>query len=144
MYWTPHTRVAFSAEYIFEDFNRDVDPAFIDPNEPNLVRTQRFPLAVNYYHPNGFFTGLIATYVDHEVELPTSAGGTDAGDDRFWIADLALGYRLPKRRGILSIVVKNLFDEDFRFQDRDFEPEDPGLPSFQPERAVFGRFTLAF
>ena len=50
-----------------------------------------------------------------------------------------LGYRLPKRRGVLSLNVANLFDKDFRYQDI-----DPENPSVVPERFAYFRFTLAF
>ena len=50
-----------------------------------------------------------------------------------------LGYRLPKRRGVLSLGVDNLFDKDFRYQDID--PENPGAV---PERFAYFRFTLSF
>ena len=35
------------------------------------------------------------------------------GDD-FWVIDLALDYRLPKRRGMLTVGVKNLHAEEIR------------------------------
>jgi outer membrane receptor protein involved in Fe transport len=60
-------------------------------------------------------------------------------DDNFWIVDTALGYRLPKRRGLVSVGVSNLFDESFNFVDT-----DPFNPRVYPERLVYGRVTLAF
>ncbi len=53
--------------------------------------------------------------------------------------DTALGYRLPKRRGLVSVGVSNLFDESFNFVDT-----DPFNPRIYPERLVYGRITLAF
>jgi outer membrane receptor protein involved in Fe transport len=50
-----------------------------------------------------------------------------------------LGYRLPKRRGLLSLNIENLFDKDFRYQDI-----DPENPSVVPERFAYFRFTLSF
>ena len=64
---------------------------------------------------------------------------TEEKSDDFWLVDASIGYRLPKRRGIVSIGVANLFDEQFNFVDT-----DPFNPRVYPERLVFGRFTLAF
>jgi outer membrane receptor for ferrienterochelin and colicin len=33
---------------------------------------------------------------------------------------VALGYRFPKRWGLLSVEVRNLFDQDFQYQDDSF------------------------
>ena len=61
------------------------------------------------------------------------------GEDRFSIVDAFISYRLPKRRGLLSLNADNLLDEHFSFQDI-----DPTNPSLFPERLVSFRFTLAF
>lgn len=61
-----------------------------------------------------------------------------AGSDRFWIFDTSLGYRLPKRWGILSFEAKNLFDKSFRFQDTDRDN-----PLIQPKRTVYFKVLLA-
>ena len=52
---------------------------------------------------------------------------------------LRFGYRLPKRRGLITLEVKNVADEDFNFQDT-----DPANPSIQLERLVIARVTLSF
>jgi outer membrane receptor protein involved in Fe transport len=61
------------------------------------------------------------------------------GEDRFVTVDAFVSYRLPKRRGSLSLNADNLLDERFSFQDI-----DPTNPSLFPERLVSFRFTLAF
>jgi outer membrane receptor protein involved in Fe transport len=59
--------------------------------------------------------------------------------DRFFILDAFVGYRLPHRRGLLSLNADNLLNERFQFQDI-----DPTNPSLIPERLLSFRFTLAF
>lgn len=61
------------------------------------------------------------------------------GDDQFWVVDASLGYRLPKRWGIIEIEAKNLLDEEFKFQDT-----DPSNPEIFPERLILVKLTLAF
>jgi outer membrane receptor protein involved in Fe transport len=63
----------------------------------------------------------------------------EPGEDRFWVVDTTLGFRLPNRRGSVSLGVNNLLDEEFAFQDI-----DPENPSIMPERMGYVRFTVAF
>jgi outer membrane receptor protein involved in Fe transport len=64
----------------------------------------------------------------------------------FFVLDTAIGYRLPKRRGIISLEVKNLLNEDFLFQDLEFRTSDPFMVArdFIPDRAILLRITLNF
>ncbi len=61
------------------------------------------------------------------------------GEDAFWVVDLSIGYRLPKRFGLITLVGKNVFDEKFRFQDT-----DPGNPRIFSERLMLLKFNLFF
>ncbi|HUQ50651.1 MAG TPA: hypothetical protein VM692_00430, partial [Gammaproteobacteria bacterium] len=61
------------------------------------------------------------------------------GQDQFWVFDAFVGYRMPNRRGLLSLNADNLLDKGFQFQDT-----DPTNPSLFPERLISLRFTLAF
>jgi hypothetical protein len=64
-------------------------------------------------------------------------GEFEDGDDDFWLFDLAVNYRLPKRYGIVSVGARNLFDEDFEHFDTDRDNA-----RIQPERTFFGQITL--
>ena len=145
LYWAPSAYVALSAEYQYENSERDFIPGDVDLTllTPAETKTHRVPLGLNAFHPNGLFLTLKATYYDHEVDFPNLAGGVDTSSDNFWIADVSVGYRLPKRYGIASLTVKNLFDEDFNFQDTDLAGE-PRLPMIQPDRSIAARLTLSF
>jgi tetratricopeptide (TPR) repeat protein len=137
LYWTPHRWLATGAEYQFEQFDRD--PQFAAGTAH--VETHRVPIGINFFHPWGFRTRLRATYVDQEGRFQQLAGpGTLVpGRDRFWVVDAAVGYRLPKRWGLITLEMRNLFDEKFKFQDT-----DPANPVIQPGRLIFARLTLAF
>jgi tetratricopeptide (TPR) repeat protein len=143
LYWTPHPRLAASAEYQYEKFDRD--PAFTGKFRATELRTHKLPLGINYFHPNGLIGKLSATFIDQKGDFSTSGPGfigdapTKEESDNFWLVDASIGYRLPKRRGLISLGVSNLFDESFNFVDT-----DPFNPRVYPERLVFGRFTLAF
>ena len=138
LYWTPVAWLSVRGEYQYERFDRDLPNVGIEGF--TKTETHRFPLGVNFFCPLGFTAGVKATYVDQEVDYEDQNTGTIlAGCDDFWVFDASVGYRLPKRYGILSLEMKNVFDEDFRFQDT-----DPVSPRIYPERLIVGRFTVSF
>ncbi|MDQ3563615.1 MAG: TonB-dependent receptor [Pseudomonadota bacterium] len=153
IYLLPTDRIAISAEYFLEDFDRDLIP---DSQKLDFTdfTSHRAPFSIRYFDPTGLFGGLTATYVNQDVELTeTRAASVEleperansiSGNEDFWVLDLALGYRLPKRWGLVTFGIKNLLDEEFRFQDTQFSSNEPTLPLFQPDRVIFTQFTLAY
>ena len=138
LYWTPHPWLTLSGEYGYEKFKRD--PANVGPGEITEVRTHRLSPGVRFFHPSGFSAGVRASYIDQKGVFGIPVEGTSApGEDDFWVVDAFIGYRLPKRYGMLQFDVKNLFDEEFRFQDT-----DPANPSVYPERQLFLKLTVSF
>jgi outer membrane receptor protein involved in Fe transport len=96
------------------------------------------PLAVNFHHPKGFFGRATATYFEQDVQL----GSAPKTDEDFGLLDLAIGYRLPKDRGRLTLEVNNAFDKDFRYLDDGYKTSDPFnvYRPFFPTRSI--RFTI--
>lgn len=141
LYWTPHPNWALKLEYEREDFdNFTSTPSGDPPNPPDTV-TQLLPIEVAYFFdPTGFFARLATTYVNQEVE-----GKAGENREEFVLLDAAIGYRLPKRYGILSVGVKNLIDEDFNFQSLGLRTQQDESPPFVPERIVFAQIiTFSF
>ena len=138
LYWAPHRWLALTAEYQYERFERD--PAHVGVEQFTELTTHRVPLGVNFFHPSGFIARLRATFVDQDGKFgdPVNAPVV-SGSDRFWVVDALIGYRLPKRLGLVTLEVRNLFDERFRFQDT-----DPATPTIYPERLVLLKLTLAY
>ncbi len=114
-------------------------------NLPENVETWSLPVTVSYFDPSGFFAGMGATGVDQSVQR--SAAATQAtGEDQFVVVDASVGYRLAKRRGVLSLAVKNLFDTEFMYQDdsyREFRDE-PSIGPYFPDRTVMARMVVGF
>jgi tetratricopeptide (TPR) repeat protein len=142
VYWTPHPWLAASAEYQFERFERG--RVFGAGTGIGEVNTHRLPLGINFFHPSGLSVQLKATYLhqDGKFAAPVIVDPQNpfkAGNDQFWLVDTAIRYRLPKRRGFITLGVKNLFDEQFKFQEL-----DPATPTIQRDRLVFGRIALGF
>jgi len=137
IYWTPLSCLALSAEYQDERFERDPE----SPGEEAIVevKTHRFPLGISYFHPLGFSAGLRTTYIDQKGDFVNSMEEIVPGNDQFWVFDTSVGYRLPKRRGLITIEAKNLFNKGFQFQDMEFRN-----PVISPERLILARLTLTF
>jgi tetratricopeptide (TPR) repeat protein len=134
-YWTPHPWVSAGAEYQFERFKREL------PFEGfQNLETHRVPLRINFFHPSGWGAGIKATYVEQDIEQGNIFfTNIRSGSDQFWVVDANIRYRLPNRLGFIIFGVNNLFDQEFNF-----EETDPGKPTLQRDRFIFGRITVAY
>jgi hypothetical protein len=139
LYWTPFNWLAASAEFQWERYDRDLEVT--SEEYIHILETHKLPLGVNIFSPNGITTKLKATYVDQEGEFDVNFGSlpTEYGSDQFWVVDVSVSYRIPKRFGMLSIEAKNLFDEQFQFQSM-----DKLSPEIVPERLILVKIALSF
>ncbi len=145
LYWTPLPRWSVKAAFSYDRYESETGIVTEFDNLPEKVRTISVPIAVNYFNPSGLFAGIGGTFVDQEVKRSEFAT-QGQGDNSFFLVDFAVGYRFPKRLGIASLGIKNLFDKDFKYQDdsyREFRDEPSTGPYF-PERTILGRITLNF
>jgi outer membrane receptor protein involved in Fe transport len=140
VYWTPTSRMSVAAEYQHERVDGDGD-RLVDGFE--RLETRRIPVSLNLFNARNLHTGIRATYVAQEGNFSPfetfPAPVIEPGSDAFWVVDLSLSYRLPKRRGAVSLSLDNAFDEEFRFQDT-----DPENQSIMPERMLAFRFTMSY
>ena len=130
LYWTPHTQWALSAGYQHEHYS----------GSALQLDTDTVPLGVGYFHPHGFFAEFDSTFVWQDK------GGTKPAAEEFTSIDAAIGYRFPKRFGIISLEARNLLDEEFLYQDLNSITSDQfGVQRpFIPDRTVILRLTLNF
>jgi tetratricopeptide (TPR) repeat protein len=141
LYWMPSRAISVSARY--EHGNYSSAPAQLGYSDMDITR---LPVELRYFSRGGFTIGARASHVDQRGEFQSGLQQTPSdppplayGEDQFWVLDAFVGYRLPNRRGLLSLNADNLLDESFQFQDI-----DPTNPSLFPERLISFRFTLAF
>jgi hypothetical protein len=136
-FWTPLNSVSLTAEYLFEDLDRD------EQGGPGATESQTHyvPLGINYFHTSGLGVSLKGTYInqDGKYERKDDRGVFEEGEDNFWLFDAAINYRLPKRYGFIALGVNNLFDQEFNHFDSDWENL-----RIQPGRFLFAKVTLAF
>ena len=138
LYWTPSEQWALRAEYLIERLDRSTDE-FPD----GVVESDTFwiPLGVSYFHSDAWSASLTTTYYDQEGEFGGfwTTDPIEEGEDDFWIIDVAVNYRLPKRQGFVTVGATNLLDEDFSYFETDLNNA-----SIQPARMVFGKLTLVW
>jgi outer membrane receptor protein involved in Fe transport len=138
LYWTPLKLLSVTGEYWYEQLERG--PEHVGPEEFTKIETHRLAFGTNFFHPSGFGAGLKATYLDQEGDFGDPKDETlVSGSDQFWVVDAQISYRIPNRFGLITLVAKNLFDQEFKFQDT-----DPANPNIYPERVIFAKITLAF
>jgi len=146
-YWTPMNRVAVSGEVVYDLYEADEGIVTEFDNLPEKVETISLPISLRYFSPIGWFFGITATHVDQEVQRSDSLFVSQAsGEDDFTVVDLAVGYRFPKRYGVVSLEVRNVGDETFNYQDdsyREFRDE-PSIGPYLPETTGLLRATLSF
>lgn len=148
-YWTPNNSFAVNAEVIYDLYKADPGILTLADEIPEEVKTLSMPLSLTYFNPSRIYVTLGATYVDQEVKRgadPFVAQKAE-GESDFVVADLVIGYRFEKRKGSVSLGVKNLMDkDDIMYQDdgyREFRDE-PSIGPYFPERAIMGRLTFSF
>ena len=109
---------------------------------PHQIDTLSIPTGIDYFSPQGFFANLTGTFVHQEVGSQVTK---NRGTDKFFLVDASVGYRLSKRRGILSLEARNIFNENFLFRSNYFETSElTANPRFVPVRTIFARVTLNF
>lgn len=139
LYWALGERWAVRAEGVLDTFETDDGLSTIAPDE---VQTVSVPVGLGYFHPWGLFGEVVTTYVHQDVDR--SFAGPTSGSSDFTTVDAAIGYRLPRRLGVASFQVRNLFDRQFNYLDdnyRQFGETVPYISPYVPERTF--AFTLS-
>ena len=104
------------------------------------LESVRVPIGLRLFHDSGLSLRVSTTYVEQsgtfsiDVTLPTFEQ-----DDNAWITDLALDYRLPRRRGLVSVGVLNIGDNFI-----DLLETDPLNPRVSTRRFGFVKLRLTF
>jgi len=141
--WTPNDFFSMGANYSYEALNRNntyFDNLKNNSNYFTELKTHRPQIFANFYHPSGFISKLSLTYVNQAGNFFVQSLDKEQRDaSQFWLLDGEIGYRLPKRHGLVSAGIKNLLDEKFNFQGIDVN--QPALPQ---GRFLYSRLTFSF
>jgi tetratricopeptide (TPR) repeat protein len=142
IYWIPAEWLSFRSEYRYAKINREFLADIPDNTYPTDETTHQVPLALNFFHPNGLFANITGTYVNQHATF-VGEDGLENYSDRFWTVDTTLGFRLPRRIGLISFEVRNLLDKQFNYQSA-FDASGPQLSLFVPERQFFAKLSLYY
>jgi len=117
-------------------------------NQNLETETQYIPLTISYYDPSGWYIQNKNTqYFQSVVQRNQTA--LQSGEDSREFIDLTLGYRLPKRQGIVELGLQNLLNQHYQYQsyllrnssiDNRYASQMPFPEGFM----VSARMTLAF
>jgi outer membrane receptor protein involved in Fe transport len=140
VYWVPAPRWAVSGEVRYDKFQYSAD---FDPQGFLTLEGTVVPLRVGYFHPSGLLAGVTYTFATQrglfrDQSVPFFQTFRDS-EDGASVIDLSVGFRLPGRRGIIRLDVRNLLDERFRYQEVDVIS-----PRLAPERVALARGTFSF
>jgi outer membrane receptor protein involved in Fe transport len=142
LYWTPQDRLGFSAKLEHGRYGSSPTVNGVPLFNYSDLTIERLPIELRYFSPTGWVLGFRTSHIKEQGTFVMTTPIPDTlapGHDRFWLVDAFVSYRLPNRRGLLSLNADNLLDRRFRFQD--VIAEDATLI---PERLFSFRFTLSF
>jgi outer membrane receptor protein involved in Fe transport len=138
--WMPSERFTLTAQLGVETVSAEPPQAAL--NRPLQLRTVRAPIEARWFVNERWSASARIQGVWQETVSEDSTRTRTAIDERFTLVDLSLSYRLPARKGIVSLEVLNLFDQQFVYQDPYFRSSVPRLPEFLPERTVYLKINL--
>ncbi len=142
-YWTPDTKIALSAEGSYENF--DLDPERRPSEEFSEMTLFKLPLSIRYFNSKGAYVRLTATYVKQDGRFNTFDAASVPQTSEFAITDVAFGYKLLNRRGLIAAEIRNIFDESFQFQNSGSQDlANESIPAFAFERQFFINVILNF
>lgn len=144
-YLTPYEQFSLSGEYYYERISQPL--GFTGPFQ--LVESHKLPLTLSFFHPSGLSLKIKNTFTHQSGQFASCINCLEPmairGNSNFFIVDLNLSYRLPRRYGIVSFGVNNLFDKHFNYQNTNTISLGNSNDSFfSPSRLIFSRFTFAF
>ena len=136
LYWVLGRRWAVGVEYGAEKLERD---QLLEGATDSFLgyTTHRASVAPTFFGASGLSATLVGTYIRQSGDFVDMFGVASPGRDQFFTMDAILRFRLPRRWGLLSIAGKNIFDQEFRFQDLD--PQDPAVI---PGRRILTRLSF--
>ncbi|MFZ1986966.1 MAG: FecR domain-containing protein [Desulfatitalea sp.] len=142
VYWLFSPQWAISMEYRYEKFLEE----YQDPtNIPRSTETHFTPITLSYFHPSGFFAKIKGQYIHQDIEQYIyDLGRYEQDDEDMILVDTAIGYRFPRRLGILSLTASNVFDTDFNFYDTNMATESTQTQTIQPARQILLKATFSF
>ena len=144
-YWALSDQWALTGQFVYDRFSAQNSGLTDQTSVPKKATTYSMPLGVRYFHPSGFFAGAGVTFVRQDLERSeNNVTGYGEGESNFTLVDAQIGYRLPRRFGIVTLQASNIFDQGFDYQDDSYrESQDsPSIGPYIPQRQVMLYLTM--
>jgi tetratricopeptide (TPR) repeat protein len=136
--WLPTAQAGLSVEYQREKVERS--RALTGPEGIIEVTTDRVPIAFRLYASEALSGGVTTAYVRQRGKFGIDEGLPEFDkNDRAWITDAFVEYRMPRRLGFISVGARNLFDQSI-----DVFETDPFNPQIPTRRFVYAKVRLLF
>ena len=137
LYLSLHSHLALTAEIFYEKYNRPPT----DSGEEQLVRLRswRVPIGLIAFLGNNWILSAAITWWSQEGSFISLPSEVFEGDERFLVMDAGLTYRLPGRKGIVSVTAANLFSVTHAYQETDLF-----RPQYIPDRTIRVKINLSF
>ena len=150
--WNLTSKLVANFSFHLEEFEGD-GRFSVSGLAPLSTTTYDGKAGLRFFDSSGFFCNVEAEYVNQRTDWPgLSLDNTPPSSlvfhNEFALVNAGIGFRLPRRLGIIQLDINNIFDKHFNYQS--LGPRSPALagngqiPPFIPERTLFARFTLAF
>ncbi|HSV21088.1 MAG TPA: FecR domain-containing protein [Casimicrobiaceae bacterium] len=136
-------QAGLSVEYDYERIERPLE--LTGPEGIVNVTTHRLPVAARFHLSEALSAGVTATYVRQRGTFSIGTISADFAapvfdkDDRAWLTDIFVDFRLPRRMGYVSVGARNLFNQFI-----DVFETDPFNPQIPTRRFVYGKLRLVF
>lgn len=135
--WLPGWEGAVTLAYDAQDYTRHGITTGLE--QIRDYRPQHLQLGSRLFNTKGWGVNLGLTWVQAEGTQQTLVGTRNRFEDAFPVLDAALTWRLPGRRGQLSVGALNLLDREYRYLEM-----DSAQPRLAPARHGYIRLRLGF
>lgn len=142
IYWLPKRNWSIQGEPQLEKYSRD-ENKIPNNDDPYRIVNMNLPVSINYFHNDGLLATLVGTYVLQNLKRPKDHQLV-AGTHDFFMLDTSIGYRLPKRRGLINFEVRNLLDQDFTYRNFNFQVNEYRVSRYIPARTFLATITFNF
>ena len=137
-YWTPSREWALGVQPQFDSLEKKRGVFLTN------LDTLSVPVMARYFDSSGFFGGIGGNVVYQRVKRPQNSELAE-GSNNFFVVDATVGWRLPERRGLVSLEARNLLNDSFKYQDDNFRTFGTRsvVSPFLPERTIVVRLTIS-
>lgn len=142
IYWLSQNNWSIKSEPQLEKYSRN-EKNLPNHEEPYRIVNMNLPVSVSYFHNNGLLATLTGTYVLQNLKRPSNHQ-LPAGTHDFFMLDTSIGYRLPKRKGIINFEVRNILDQEFIYRNFNFQVNEYRVSRYIPERTFLATITFNF